>query len=532
MVLSRNDKRKRKEGDLVDLMEPLSESPKRTKVHAQRKFAQGATTVFNTSPTPVKDKEKAKPTMLTELITHKRPNTEDFLTFLCFRGTSILPPSLNFFNIGNKKEKQGLKPVRTSTEKASSTNTFTEIQKQETICQKNVTKVKPIVSNKKKVASTLHKNITKLKTATSTVQALKKKYQEQRLAKQRIKNKFKTTCVMRTRSCTERSMLKAGLQLAPRKFLPRIKAKRHGLRSAVLPDKTNKPLSKTKVLSKPKKKVNSKAKNSDTSNTDASSEENDVEDNEEEELHVEKSTSQIKRNIQRGIQKKICTRSKSEMKRVTRSSSSTIPSQNLSRRPTRKTKEAAAVYMEILGRKLVSPDLENDDNISVESFPELPNARRIAQTENELKAKVKQNSTKTITKTKDSKVSSFSSNANKRLDKSKNNKLILKSKRLMRVQRYCEEDSDEESESSVETNNTRPVTRQSLGKIDKPISRSLRSSSKSTIIQTEIQSNVNSKPKTQVQSYVKTAKEKFMIKRKREQNISKTSLVKIKQKKS
>lgn len=258
---------------------------------------------------------------------------------------------------------------------------------------------------------------------------------------------------MRTRSCTERSMLKTGLQLAPRKFLPRIKAKRHGLRSAVLPDKINKPLSKTKVLSKPKKKVNSKAKNSDTSNTDASSEENDVEDNKEEELHVEKSTSQIKRNIQKGIQKKICTRSKSEMKRVTRSSSSTIPSQNLSRRPTRKTKEAAAVYMEILGRKLVNPDLENDDNISVESFPELPNARRIAQTENELKAKVKQSSTKTITKTKDLKVSSFSSNVNKRLDKNKNNKLILKSKRLMRVQRYCEEDSDEESESSVETNN-------------------------------------------------------------------------------
>lgn len=29
MVLGRNDKRKRKEGDLVDLMDPLSESPKR-----------------------------------------------------------------------------------------------------------------------------------------------------------------------------------------------------------------------------------------------------------------------------------------------------------------------------------------------------------------------------------------------------------------------------------------------------------------------------------------------------------------------
>ena len=55
-------------------------------MHAQRKFAQGASTVFNTSPTPVKDKEKAKPAMIKELITHKRPNTEDFLTFLCFRG--------------------------------------------------------------------------------------------------------------------------------------------------------------------------------------------------------------------------------------------------------------------------------------------------------------------------------------------------------------------------------------------------------------------------------------------------------------
>lgn len=58
----------------------------RTKVHAQRKFAQGANTVFPSSPTPVKDKEKIKPSLIKELITHKRPKTEDFLTFLCFRG--------------------------------------------------------------------------------------------------------------------------------------------------------------------------------------------------------------------------------------------------------------------------------------------------------------------------------------------------------------------------------------------------------------------------------------------------------------
>jgi len=433
-------------------------------------------------------------------------------------GTSILPPSLNFFNIGNKKDKQESKSIRISTEKVSATNTnITETQKQET-CQKNMTKVKSVISDKKKMPSTIHKNITKLKTTASTVQALKKKYQEQRLAKQRIKNKFKTTCVMRTRSCTERAMLKAGIQLAPRKFLPRIETKRHGLRSGVLPDKT-KSLSKTKVLSsKPKKKVNLKSKNSDTSNTDTSSEEeNHEEEDEEENLPAGKSTTQIKRNVQKSIQKKICTRSKSEMRRVTRSYSGTISSQNLTRRPTRKTKEAAAVYMEILGRKLVSPDLENDDNGSVESFPELPNARRIAQTESELKAKVKQ--TRTIGKTKDSKTNSF--NGNKRLDKSKN-KLILKSKRLMRVQRYCEEISDDESESSIETNNTRPITRQSLGKVDKPISRSLRSSSKNTTLQIELQSNTNSKLKAQVQNNMKSIREKFAMKRKRDQNISRT----------
>lgn len=432
-----------------------------------------------------------------------------------------MPPNLNFFNISNKKEKQRPISARASADKISScTSTSTEVQKQD-MCQKNVTKVKPVVPDKKKVPNTIHKNITKLKTATSTVQALKKKYQEQRLAKQRIKNKFKATCVMRTRSCTERSMMKAGIQMAPRKFLPGIETKRHGLRSGVLPDKSNKSLSKTKIVPpKPKKKVNLKLKNNDTLYTDISEDEHDEKDDEEEELLVEKSTSQMKRNIQKGIQKKICTRSKSEMRRVTRSHSGVISSQNSSRRPTRKTKEAAAVYMEILGRKLVSPDLENEDNVSIESFPELPNARRTAQTENELKAKIKQ--TKTVSKTKDSRVNSFNSHGNKRLDKSKNNKLILKSKRLMRVQRYCEEDSDEESESSIETN-TRPITRQSLGKLDKPIGRSLRSSSKNTAVQAEVQNNTNNKAKVQVQNCMKSAREKFVMKRKRDQNLSKTS---------
>ncbi|XP_003704705.1 jumonji, AT rich interactive domain 2 [Megachile rotundata] len=525
MVLSRNDKRKRKEGDLVDLMEPLSESPKRTKVHAQRKFAQGATNVFNPTHTPIKDKEKAKPAVITELITHKRPNTEDFLTFLCFRGTSILPPSLNFFNVGNKKEKSEPKPLRTSVDKnVCSSTTSNENQKLDT-SQKTVTRVKPAVNDKKKVSSTIQKNISTFKSATSTVQALKKKYQEQRLAKERIKHKFKASCVMRTRSCTERTMLKSTNQLAPRKFLPRIETKRLGLRSSVLADKMKKTSPKVKsVPPKPKKKVTIKQNNSDTSNSDSTSEY-------EEEGPSEKSVSQMKRAVQKNVQKNMCTRSKSETRRITRSHTGTISPKNLNKRPTRKTKEAAAVYMEILGRKLVSPDLENDDNGSMDSFPELPNARKSAQTENEAKVKVKQPASKPVTKTKDGKVTAIHSVAKKRLDKTTVSKIAFKSKRLIRVQKYCEIDSDEDSVSSSNdtsnnnsnnNNNTRPVTRRSLGKLNKPASRFLRSSTKNVVTRIEVQNNVNIKPKPQVQTNVRFNKDKFVIKRKREQNFTKS----------
>lgn len=58
-------------------------------------------------------------------------------------------------------------------------------------------------------------------------------------------------------------------------------------------------------------------------------------------------------------------------------------------RPTRKTKEAAAIYMEILGHKLIGEGKHDDDNVSIDSFPELPNVRKMEQRENELKAKAK-----------------------------------------------------------------------------------------------------------------------------------------------
>lgn len=54
-------------------------------------------------------------------------------------------------------------------------------------------------------------------------------------------------------------------------------------------------------------------------------------------------------------------------------------------RPMRKTKEAAAIYMELIGQKLNFSDFD-DDNYSMDSFPELPNVKKTEQMEIEIKA--------------------------------------------------------------------------------------------------------------------------------------------------
>ncbi|XP_055934759.1 uncharacterized protein LOC129964102 [Argiope bruennichi] len=74
---------------------------KKAKVHAQRKFAQGSNP---NSPVPTPLKVPYVNNSTTELLPYKRPKTEDFLTFLCLRGTSILPPSLDFLNSCSKSD--------------------------------------------------------------------------------------------------------------------------------------------------------------------------------------------------------------------------------------------------------------------------------------------------------------------------------------------------------------------------------------------------------------------------------------------
>ncbi|XP_013389663.1 protein Jumonji isoform X1 [Lingula anatina] len=85
----------------------VSDSPS-VKVRAQRKFAQGqgvCSAPSSPSPsvnmTPVKIQASASPASSGKkrhLVATKRAKTEDFLTFLCLRGTPALPKKLNFFN--------------------------------------------------------------------------------------------------------------------------------------------------------------------------------------------------------------------------------------------------------------------------------------------------------------------------------------------------------------------------------------------------------------------------------------------------
>ncbi|XP_053953134.1 serine-rich adhesin for platelets isoform X1 [Anastrepha ludens] len=118
MVVSKDSKRKRKESPPPQptAVESSPEMPKRTKVQAQRKFAQGqnaptssyssviaASSSSNTGPST--SSESREPP--TEILPNKRPKTEDFLTFLCFRGTPALPAHLDFLNQGKTNEAEG-----------------------------------------------------------------------------------------------------------------------------------------------------------------------------------------------------------------------------------------------------------------------------------------------------------------------------------------------------------------------------------------------------------------------------------------
>ncbi|KAH8380295.1 hypothetical protein KR009_009801 [Drosophila setifemur] len=138
MVVSKDNKRRRKETETpppppppaptttsaatagnpagATAIESSPEMPKRTKVQAQRKFAQGQSAPSSSSSIAystiaaagsgsgpsTSGADSSQPPI--DILPNKCPKPQDFLTFLCFRGTPALPAHLDYLNQGKHKD--------------------------------------------------------------------------------------------------------------------------------------------------------------------------------------------------------------------------------------------------------------------------------------------------------------------------------------------------------------------------------------------------------------------------------------------
>lgn len=192
----------------------------RPKVQAQRKFAQvcggsasstlPASLLANQSTTQngsgKTDGLNHDPPQ--ELLPNRRPNTEDFLTFLCFRGTSVLPSHLDFFNTNkNSDPKQAKSKTEAAAPSCSSKNVKQEDKRSEVKNEKNDNvkdTVKKDEDTPKFIPFAVRKRADTVAAGSrkQTVQALKRKYQDQRIAKN------KAQCKTRSSTAKEAEMTK------------------------------------------------------------------------------------------------------------------------------------------------------------------------------------------------------------------------------------------------------------------------------------------------------------------------------------
>lgn len=378
-----------------------------------------------------KDLEKEKPktndnAVPIELLpSSKRPNTEDFLTFLCFRGTSILPPSLDFFNTATSTNTNEEHQPETPDTKHISTENLGECSTSTSAGQPTDRPFVAFGVRKRADPTFVNKQMDRKRRHALTVQALRRKYQNQRLAKIRaiavskinsgnselvkdIQKPKKT--LNKVAVAVPKKVVVARLPPAQKKAL---NTKRNmGLRSGgkIVPQII--PVKRRVV-----KKVQSKPKNQDTSSEFSS------DDNQPLVKRVKARRKVLKRVI---IPSKVVTNKLKSVSNARCTRSNAQSGESSSQRPSRKTKEAAALYMEMLGRKLSVPENEVDeDTMSIDSFPELPNVKRAVQRENEIKAQNKNNSPEHLPKTR---------NKNKEEIKPTGKLIPLNSKKLKKLQ--------------------------------------------------------------------------------------------------
>ncbi|XP_051720305.1 protein Jumonji isoform X2 [Ctenopharyngodon idella] len=77
---------------------------KRPRLQAQRKFAQSHPCSPNATPLKVLEAMPPSPAALLNHLTRRKPKTEDFLTFLCLRGSAALPSNMTYFGSAKDDE--------------------------------------------------------------------------------------------------------------------------------------------------------------------------------------------------------------------------------------------------------------------------------------------------------------------------------------------------------------------------------------------------------------------------------------------
>uniref|UniRef100_A0A1B0CKP7 Protein Jumonji n=2 Tax=Lutzomyia longipalpis TaxID=7200 RepID=A0A1B0CKP7_LUTLO len=402
MVISKDAKRKRK-----DNPPPKSptEPPKRTKVQAQRKFAQGqgntsgaftaGLSVATATPGSASGKESSVPETPPEPIMAKKPRASDFVTYLCYSRTPILSQQLDFLS----KNKSPPTPAATAgpseSPAAPPKGTADKVEAGSSREEPKKPKKAPEVKEKQDfIPFGVRKRAEQVPDKKQkTVEALRKKYHDQRVAKLKTKGFPKgnpaISTSIRTRSNptqkaeevveekkAEKKPKEAKAPQAKRKIAlrssggvpPAEEAGKGGgakkdLVKTELPRKKPQPPSRKKVT----KKFFKKAAESEGDNG--------------QEVVEEKQPKKGAKNQM----------SKKEIENLSQTATEGSENDTKATRPTRKTKEAATIYMELIGRKLNLKDSDEEADTSLDSFPELPNVRKTEQMENELKQNVGKN---------------------------------------------------------------------------------------------------------------------------------------------
>uniref|UniRef100_A0A8C7E2H4 Protein Jumonji n=2 Tax=Elapinae TaxID=42168 RepID=A0A8C7E2H4_NAJNA len=103
-------------------------SRKRPRLQAQRKFAQSQPN--SPSTTPIKIVEPLLPPPATQIsdLSKRKPKTEDFLTFLCLRGSSALPSSMVYFGSSQDEEEEEEDDEETEDAKVTTNNASSSCQ--------------------------------------------------------------------------------------------------------------------------------------------------------------------------------------------------------------------------------------------------------------------------------------------------------------------------------------------------------------------------------------------------------------------